>query len=269
MNLNDDAESFSHFDSRENLLENEKNFVNFQKPRLRGFSWLWLVIAISGVSNLVLMYNLNMAKSDYHAGFSVSKYAGLRNDVPVPWAVSSEYNSENLDYANALWDNLSFAQGIISLSEDFVKSKGLPSAQPFPWDTSRGLYLINGYHNLHCMKSIHAAVMEYKFDKPQSFPFEHITHCIDTIRLEIMCQADDTPRYSTADSKLDSGIGQNRQCRDWSKLDKWADENTACYKYFNYSANDWYDQRQRFVFCPEGAPYIPRVEKYLEWKESQ
>lgn len=28
---------------------------------------------------------------------------------------------------------------------------GLPEAQTFPWDDNKGLYLLNGYHNLHCL----------------------------------------------------------------------------------------------------------------------
>lgn len=106
--------------------------------------------------------------------------------------------------------------------------------------------------------------MEFKFSKPQTYPFEYIMHYIDTLRLEVLCKADDTPRYSTNDHSNNNGISQHQQCRDWDKLESWAKENNTYYKYLNYSFNNIYDQRQRFVFCPPESPYIAKVEKYLE-----
>ena len=32
-------------------------------------------------------------------------------------------------------------------------ASGLPVAQRFPWDQSKGVYLLNGHHNLHCIVS--------------------------------------------------------------------------------------------------------------------
>ena len=77
-----------------------------------------------------------------------------------------------------------------------------------------------------------------------------------------MCQADDTPRWSSNDDKPENGMGQHRQCRDWNKLATWAQENTACYRYLNESANDL-NQMERFKFCPPESSYMPKVRKYF------
>ena len=65
--------------------------------------------------------------------------------------------------------------------------------------------------------------------KPQSIHFTHINHCLDALRQEIICNADDTPRYSGLDQKRGTGKGQIRMCRDWRKLEEWANGHSACY----------------------------------------
>lgn len=40
---------------------------------------------------------------------------------------------------------------MIALTDEFARSKNLRTSQRFPWDKSRGIYLINGYHKLHCL----------------------------------------------------------------------------------------------------------------------
>ena len=79
--------------------------------------------------------------------------AGLQYDTPKPFYHSSPYSSENLTLAQEHWDAVNFDAGMIYISEDMVDSLGLPNAQPFPWDESKSIYLLNGYHNLHCLVS--------------------------------------------------------------------------------------------------------------------
>lgn len=55
---------------------------------------------------------------------------------------------------------------------------------------------------------------------PQSTPFEHKFHCLDTLRQSVICRADDMSLYTLGDFK--SGDGQLRKCRDWNVLTRWA-----------------------------------------------
>ena len=67
---------------------------------------------------------------------------------------------------------------------------------------------------------------------PQSVHFTHVNHCLDAIRQEFMCNADDTPRYTGfIHDAPSSGLGQVRMSRDWERLEKWAEEQSACYRY--------------------------------------
>lgn len=111
-------------------------------------------------------------------------------------------------------------------------------------------------------KTLHISLVEFKLSKPQTYPFHHVMHCLDALRVEIICHADDTPRYTTTTHDTLSGVGQDRKCRDLGKLERWSLENDACYHYFNHSFNEVIDQRQRYVFCEPGSPYAATVEKY-------
>ena len=41
--------------------------------------------------------------------------------------------------------------GTIAISDDVVAEKELPPSQRWPWDSSKGIYYMQGYHNLHCL----------------------------------------------------------------------------------------------------------------------
>lgn len=61
------------------------------------------------------------------------------------------YNSENETLTNAAWEDINIDAGSVALSDHYVAQKGLPRAQRFPWDDSKGLYYLNGFHALHCL----------------------------------------------------------------------------------------------------------------------
>lgn len=97
----------------------------------------------------------------------------------------------------------------------------------------------------------------------------HITHCLDALREDVICQADDTPRYTTITKSPESAVGQIRQCRDWKKLEEWAKDHTSCYNYISSEA-DHINQFERFKFCPPNSPYWPKVREHFgkgpDWK---
>lgn len=84
-----------------------------------------------------------------------------------------------------------------------------------------------------------------------------------------MCRADDTPLYTSVNaSGPQNGVGQLRKCKDWSKLTKWAQENTACYRYGNFVEGDKKkNQIERFKYCPKDSPYLPKVREYFNMSD--
>jgi len=81
--------------------------------------------------------------------------AGLERDVQNPIIFHSPYNDCNETYAEEQWDAIDMDPGMLALPDAFVAEKGLPVAQRFPWDESKGIYYLNIYHNMHCLVSDH------------------------------------------------------------------------------------------------------------------
>lgn len=191
-----------------------------------------------------------------------SPYASLEPTLQVPFEWSTEYADPNMTAAGALWDAIDFDVGFVALDNEWTAAHDLMPAQPFPWDKTKGMYVLNGFHALHCLKNIHRAVREYEQGLPQSLSLMHITHCLDSLRGDILCQADDTPRYTTITKSPESAVGQLRQCRDWGALERWAEERTSCYHYISHEA-DFINQFERFKYCPKDSPYWPALRKHF------
>ncbi|MCJ1278463.1 hypothetical protein MMC21_006280 [Puttea exsequens] len=187
--------------------------------------------------------------------------AGLTKYVSVPYTLEGPYSlAKNRARTDKLWSEIDIDSGVIALPDSYVSEKGLPEAMRFPWDNSKGIYFVNAYHNLHCLKKIYRALNEYDRGLPQSGSFPHIVHCLDALRQDVICHADDTPRYAVLKKETPTGGGQYRQCRDWAELDAWAKEMTACWRYVN-STDPNTDQLERFKYCPEGSPYLEKAKQ--------
>ena len=86
--------------------------------------------------------------------------AGLYRDMPTEIVKYTDYNSPNRTIENAAWDNpdLLPEHGFIALDDSWAASKSLPTGQRWPWNKSKGVYILTSSHELHCVvspKSIH------------------------------------------------------------------------------------------------------------------
>ncbi|KAK2879393.1 hypothetical protein FQN49_000911 [Arthroderma sp. PD_2] len=183
-----------------------------------------------------------------------SYYAGLERTVPIQIYQSTEFVSENASDVAHLWEELSGDPGVVALPQKFVAEKSLPHAMRFPWDTDKGVYLLQGFHNLHCLRTLFRYVWNADRGLPQQIALTHIQHCLDQLRQDVICNADDTPRYAGFQNPPGTGAGQVRMCKDWGKLEKWALERTACFKHEDEVPGRMVD---RFKFCPDGKVLWP------------
>ena len=125
--------------------------------------------------------------------------------------------------------------------------------------------LILPYHLTSQQRSIYISLMEYRDGLPQSRRHHHIIHCLEALRRDVVCNADDTPRHTSSDPAHagQTGFGQPRQCRNWDTLNDWAKQHYACFRYDHEELGASYPEIQRFVWCPEGSPYRQEVDKYF------
>ena len=188
-------------------------------------------------------------------------------------------DSTNASVAATLWHDIDIDSGVVALSDDYVASKDLLPAQRFPWDETKGIYIIHGYHNLHCLvqsfpllplqvlvhvdvcdqKIIYISLLEYRLGEVQSRKWAHISHCFDALRRQVLCDADDTPRAVQRDLDGVSGVGQYRKCRDWNRLEKWAKQHTACYRRPERPVEGMRNI-EKYKHCPEGSEYEAKWE---------
>ncbi|KAH8719545.1 hypothetical protein GQ44DRAFT_623299, partial [Phaeosphaeriaceae sp. PMI808] len=169
-------------------------------------------------------------------------------------------NDTNLTATSLAWEALSGDPGVVALSDEFVAATQLPVAMRYPWDSSKGVYLLQGFHNLHCIRTVYRSIMDYHFERPQKIALTHILHCLDELRRDVICHADDTPRYAGLQDPPGTGKGQVKMCRDWNALQAWALENTACFRHEDEVADRMIN---RFKFCPNGS------QPWLEMRSAQ
>ena len=227
----------------------EKAATSKYRPSLFGI--LFIALIASNILTLVMLLPSRLSTSTAEPP---SKYAGLQRTREEPYVMVTKYASENDTLRNQLWYDINIDDGMVALSDDWAAQHDLRTAQRFPWDQSKGIYLLQGFHNLHCMKIIYISMNEYRTGQPQTRSWHHISHCMDALRRQILCDADDTPRATERRAEVVTGVGQHRMCRNWDELVDFAKQHTACYK--RPEPPDESPTVDKFKHCPPGSGYV-------------
>lgn len=108
------------------------------------------------------------------------------------------------------------------------------------------------------------AFVDYERGLPPQIHSWHVHHCLDTLRQDLMCTADDTPMPGVA-KPHEVGNGQVRMCRNFDKLVEWthAPEREACYRRLT-DYGGVINAIERYAYCPEDSQYHPIMEAYFE-----
>lgn len=114
---------------------------------------------------------------------------------------------------------------------------------------------------------IRRSLVEYHRGSDQSWRFEHVRHCLDGLREDVICNADDTPRWTSTTKNPRTGEGQRRMCRDWNALETWAQEHNACWRFVNETSLT-IKNIDRYKYCPAGSKYEVALHNYLEEERS-
>ncbi|KAI0872896.1 hypothetical protein GGS24DRAFT_502371 [Hypoxylon argillaceum] len=186
-----------------------------------------------------------------------SKYAQLSRTHEEPYVYVTEYAlATNDTVQDQAWMSINDDLTLVALSDDYARGHDLRTAQRFPWDQTKGLYLLHGIHNIHCLKNIYISLSEHRRGVKQSRSWHHISHCLDELRRQIVCDADDTPRATDRRAEVVAGLGQHRMCRSWGALEAFAKRHTACYK--RPGTTEWEGSKKLELFkhCPPGSGYV-------------
>ena len=110
------------------------------------------------------------------------------------------------------------------------------------------------------------AFTDYERGLPPLTNPHHVYHCLDALRQDLLCTADDTPMPMT-DLPNKVGQGQVRMCRNFGNLIKWSHEleRDACYhRWTDYQAVKSDRKIEMFAFCREDSEYFPLQQAYFE-----
>ncbi|MCJ1329549.1 hypothetical protein MMC10_006229 [Thelotrema lepadinum] len=140
--------------------------------------------------------------------------------------------------AEDLWNGAVSGSGLVAIKnpEQYGLVNGLNTSV-----ASSRVYGITVTHEYHCLQLIHksligiatrnATYMEeiHATNTSVELPngkLNHLFHCVDYLRQNIMCKADTTLEWNTvADSEHIDGYGIPHQCRNWQEVSGWMREN--------------------------------------------
>jgi hypothetical protein len=115
-------------------------------------------------------------------------------------------------------------------------------------------------------KFIRRAFTDYERGLEPRLDGRHVHHCLDSLRQDVQCMADDTPMPTGADARA-IGDEQTVMCRNYSALVEWvyAPERMACHKALSDYRSITHSI-ERYAFCPEDSRYFPVMRKYFQQK---
>lgn len=66
------------------------------------------------------------------------------------------------------------------MDREWAKSQNWPESMYLPDDKSKGVYLLEAYHQLHCLKILRTTMAESLTGSKFTYaPGEHVEHCFD------------------------------------------------------------------------------------------
>lgn len=146
-----------------------------------------------------------------------------------PFHQISDFNAQHTVDKNATDDKwralFPNGNGLASLPNSLARENGLPVTAADPLNEENGVYLLAGFHHLHCLTVLRSSLWHFKLGEAQNAQWHHITHCLDTLRQSLMCDIDTTLLWTT-DLQI-FGDGQAHTCKDYWGLNAWLAENRA------------------------------------------
>jgi len=127
---------------------------------------------------------------------------------------------------DAAWDDISLPLDLYVTEEEAIGISDIPQGMYQDPETGKYMVVVEAIHSLHCLNMLRKRI--YLHDYPEldsrNLP-NHVDHCIEALRQNLMCTADMTPApifYSSAVDKVQPNFEITHSCRNLRPLLKWA-----------------------------------------------
>ncbi|KAF4618395.1 hypothetical protein G7Y89_g14907 [Cudoniella acicularis] len=164
----------------------------------------------------------------YRASLDTRCYNSIQTSIRQNTPYSSLPNISD-SMRDEMWNSINIDRAVVVIDQKEVERLGLPAdeAQRFIWDSTKRVYVVNAFHQLHCLELL----------------------------------------FSPEDPYANIGDGHIRQCKDFSKLEEWvlAPERNACYTF--YEIQDGQQENEEWRHCPPDSPYFQNMRKYFGYPE--
>ncbi|CAI0649507.1 unnamed protein product [Colletotrichum noveboracense] len=143
------------------------------------------------------------------------------------WDYDDNFLDHNVTIATQFWKGLfPDGDGIVALNDEEVKSLDLTQSARSFRDSTKSIYLVSAFHQLHCLSQLRSLIIKahqnpkFTFSDPTYYP---TMHCVDIVRQQILCHADGTLIYKRQQDKY-PGDGGIRVCNNFDALTHWTKE---------------------------------------------
>ncbi|KAF7931133.1 uncharacterized protein EAE97_009342 [Botrytis byssoidea] len=194
---------------------------------------VFIILCLLSSNTFLLFHHTKLEdKKSSENSLAFSRYARLKYDTPLIYYNHTDYMSNNDTLQDEMWDSIDTSPLVVALDDEWATEHQLPlSVFRFPWDPeAKGIYFLKAFHGLHCLKVLRRAFIDYERGGDIGSSAGHVHHCLDALRQDMMCNADDTP-MPMHDFPNKIGHEQVRMCRNFDQLIQWTKEpeRHACY----------------------------------------
>ncbi|KXG51447.1 uncharacterized protein PGRI_094590 [Penicillium griseofulvum] len=120
------------------------------------------------------------------------------------------------------WQELLFHANIRVSGEELAKSGG----NSVPLGDGSGYYgILDVFHQLHCLKYVRHFIFQDYYNDTMPWTPTHVDHCIDSIRQNLMCNADlslMTFHWVDDDMAPKPLFRRTHECANWENIQEWA-----------------------------------------------
>ncbi|KAI3004956.1 hypothetical protein CBS147345_7685 [Aspergillus niger] len=109
--------------------------------------------------------------------------------IQFQWStgIYSSSKPEDFDAVNKAWEEIFPAYGFVAVDHGWAAENHLPSSMSLPSDSSKGVYILDAYHQIHCLTIIRRTLLEIRSGKSPKLPLQHSWHCFDSLLQYIVC----------------------------------------------------------------------------------